>query len=48
MMQIAGDVITVWFMKFVIFLSRGDLIQLSTPTDSCLLSEIEKSKKTTP
>ena len=26
MMQLADDFITVWFMKFVIFLARGDLI----------------------
>ena len=45
MMQLAGDFITVWFMKFGIFLSRGNLIQLSTPADSCSLSEREKSKK---
>ena len=26
MLQLAGDFIIVWFMKFVIFLFRGDLI----------------------
>ena len=31
MMQIAGDFITVWFMKFVMFLSRGDLIPTEHP-----------------